>query len=107
MEISGKLDQPKFHDNPAVLYHQSAVPYCLIVSRPPRKEPRPPSPRNSAVWLIKADGSNARFLRQEPREVVGLAADGMVILRDSRERLIRWNPVTNTEQVFLPIGGAS
>ena len=85
-----------------MVWHQPGLKHCLLTVH--RWGPRTPgaSPENPAedVWLAHPDGSGLRFLRQERREVLGLAADGDVVLRDRDHGFIRWDPLTNAEAII-------
>lgn len=82
-------------------WHRPGVPYVVLNSVPPRSLASPPGPEQfRRMWLAKPDGSGLRFLRDEPRSILGMADDGAIILSDRQGSFIHWNPVTNEERVI-------
>ncbi|MBU0611562.1 MAG: hypothetical protein KKI08_27035 [Armatimonadetes bacterium] len=85
-----------------MLWHQPGLKHCLLTVQ--RRGQRKPGARLASpvedVWLANPDGSGLRFLRQEKREVLGLAADGTVVLWDRDRGFIRWDPLTNAEAII-------
>ena len=95
-------------------WHQEGVPYVVFPTQPERTGP--PDPKAALppqkLWLAKPDGSGLRFLREETREVLGMTAQGRIILWErpnveqdgqSGRRFVSWDPVGGEEQVVLEL----
>ncbi|MBU0609287.1 MAG: hypothetical protein KKI08_15485, partial [Armatimonadetes bacterium] len=81
-------------------WQREGVPYVLLAAVPPREGPPPNIEPPRRLWMANPDGSGLRFLRVEARRMLGMAADGSVILWDDGRELIRWDPRTNEERVI-------
>jgi len=86
-----------------MLWHKPGLKYCLLTVQQrwePQKPGAPPALPVQDVWLASPDGSSLRFLRQEKREILGLADDGAVVLWDHGRGFLRWDPLTNAETII-------
>lgn len=82
-------------------WQRAGVPYVLLAAVPHREGPPPNIEPPRRLWMANPDGSGLRFLRVEARQMLGLAADGSVILWDHGRELVRWDPRTNEERVII------
>lgn len=101
MRVRTTIPASVLKGEPLAPWHQEGVPYVILTSVVRRRPPDPSAltpPR--LVWMAKADGSDLRFLRQESRQLLGMAADGAIILWDRQRTFVRWSPVTNEERVI-------
>ena len=84
-------------------WHLEGVPYVVFATYPRHSGPTAPgSPSESRrLYLASPDGSGLRFLREDKRELLGMAPDGQLIIWDHARTFLAYNPLTGAEQAIL------
>jgi hypothetical protein len=90
-------------------WHQEGVPYVVFAVVPKRQGPPPdpsgpPAPRR--VYMAKPDGSGLRLLREERRQVLGMTAEGKIVMWDRGRTFVSWDPVSGEERVLVRLAEA-
>ena len=115
-----RLGADTLRGEPLAPLDRPGVPYVVIsatTDRRPFDANAPQHPRK--LWLANLDGSGLRLLREETRAVLGMAADGRLVLwdrpnvvqwglamsKDSRlgRHFVSWDPITNQEKLLLTL----
>lgn len=106
MQITKRLPRKLAH---GFTWHQPGVPYVIFPTQPPRHGPPGPPPAPGSppepqrLYLANPDGSGLRFLREDNRQILGMAPDGHLIIWDRQRTFLSWNPLTNEEKPILTL----
>jgi hypothetical protein len=118
--VVNRLGVSTLQSAPSLVLSRPGVPYVIptALAAEHSADPNAPSPPRK-LWLADLDGSRLRFLHDETREVLGMAADGHLILwdrpnvvqwslamsKDSRlgRHFVSWDPLTGEEKTLLTL----
>jgi hypothetical protein len=55
----------------------------------------------SRVFIANRDGTGARLLRVERRQLLGMTAEGRIVIWDRGRAFLSWDPVRGEEKVLV------
>jgi hypothetical protein len=94
----------RFGGGSSRLWHREGVPYVVSALEIMQPGPRPGMLQGTdvqKVFIAKRDGTGARLLREEWRQLLGMTADGKIVLWDRKRTFVSWDPVRGEEKVLV------